>query len=208
MAQYLIEIPDDTPEEALRQAVARMTDYVQWVATSPLEVYDNEWMFTNDQSWEQISKSVQEAMTDITQDGAQWPPYPYAEWSIEQRRLLVRMAVSRWGHLGPNGADSSRLERDYRAGLLDPFRQNPDRQAIVTTDRNRMERLALEPNVLVEPCVVFDNGVAIYDDEGHTIMQRYAEKLSVEHSRIPDWDELSQVIQHDPGQSHLIRGRL
>ena len=102
MAQYLIEIPDETPEEALRQAVARVTDYIQWVAASPREVYDNEWMFTNDDSWEQISKSVQEMMTDITQDdedAVQWPPYPYGEWSIEQRRLLVRMAVSRWDHL-------------------------------------------------------------------------------------------------------------
>ena len=122
MAHYLIELPDDAPETALVQALAHLTESVRWVATSPDEAYDYEWAYTDESSWDAISKAVEEIINDVQQDGeSQWPPYPYDRWSVEQRRRLIDMAVTQWNYLGPNGVDPEELRHAYRSGALDVF---------------------------------------------------------------------------------------
>ena len=122
MAHYLIELPDDVSETALVQVLAHLTDSVRWVATGPEAAYDYEWPFTDENSWTAIAESVQEIIDDILQDKElPWPPYPYDQWPVEQRRRLMRMAVTQWNYLGPNGVDAEELERAYRRGDLDVF---------------------------------------------------------------------------------------
>ncbi len=122
MAHYLIELPDDVSETALLQALAQLTQSVRWVATSPDETYDCEWAFTDENSWDAIAEAVQEIVHDIQEEGElPWPPYPYDRWPVEQRRRLIRMAVTRWNYLGPNGVDAEELERAYRRGDLEVF---------------------------------------------------------------------------------------
>ena len=122
MAHYLIELPDDVSETALVRALAHLTDSVRWVATGPDEAYDYEWAFTDENSWDAISQAVEEIINDIEQDdGPRWPPYPYDQWPVEQRRRLIDMAVTQWNYLGPNGVDRDELERAYRSGALDAF---------------------------------------------------------------------------------------
>ena len=109
-------------ETELVQALAHLTDSVRWVATGPDEAYDDEWAFTDENSWAAISQAVQEIINDIQQgDGPQWSPYPYDQWSVAQRRRLIAMAVTKWNYLGPNGLDSDERERAYRSGALDAF---------------------------------------------------------------------------------------
>ena len=122
MAQYLIELPDDVSETALAQALSHLTNSVRWIATSPDETYDYEWAFTDENSWDAISQSVEEIINEIQQDGeSQWPPYPYDQWGVEQRRRLIEMAVTKWNYLGPNGVDADELRHAYRSGALDVF---------------------------------------------------------------------------------------
>ena len=122
MAHYLIELPDDASETELVQALAHLTDYVRWVATSPDEAYDYEWAYTDENSWDAISQAVQEIINGIEQDDeSQWPPYPYNRWAVAQRRRLIDMAVTQSNYLGPNGVDRDELERAYRSGALDAF---------------------------------------------------------------------------------------
>ncbi len=122
MTHYLIELPDNASETALVQALAHLTDSVRWVATSPDDTYDHERAFTDENSWDAISQAVQEMIKDIQQaNEPPWPPYPYDRWPVEQRRRLIRMAVTRWNYLGPNGVDAEELERAYRRGDLEVF---------------------------------------------------------------------------------------
>ena len=122
MAHYLIELADDASETALVQALSHLTNTVRWVATSPDEAYDYEWAFTDENSWDAISQAVEEIISDVQQDGeSQWPPYPYDQWGVEQRRRLIDMAVTKWNYLGPNGVDPDELTRAYRSGALDVF---------------------------------------------------------------------------------------
>ena len=122
MAHYLIELPDEVSETALVQALAHLTDSVRWVAAGQETAYDYEWAFTGDNSWDAIADAVQEIIDDIQKEGElSWPPYPYDQWPVEQRRRLIRLAVTEWNYLGPNGVDAEELERAYRRGILDVF---------------------------------------------------------------------------------------
>ena len=122
MAHYLIEMPHEVSETELVQALAHLTGSVRWVAASPDEAYDCEWAFTDEKSWDAISRAVQEIINDLQQDDEpQWPPYPYDRWPAEQRRRLIDMVVTQCSYLGPNGVDPEELERAYRSGALDVF---------------------------------------------------------------------------------------
>lgn len=65
MPHYLIELPDESRERELAQAVAPLAGHVRWVALSPDTQYDYEWTFTDERSWDTISRSVQEMINDI-----------------------------------------------------------------------------------------------------------------------------------------------
>ena len=207
MPKYLIEIPDETPEAALTQALALLTNSVKWVAVSSDELYDNEWMFTDDESWDIISRSVREIINDIEgvvdeedqdedKSAPAWPPHPYEEWTLEQRRALIEMAVTKWSHLGPNGVEHELLERDYRTGLLNKFRKPETKQAIVTATAETLRTINEQESSRVDAYQVFDNDVVMYDDEGYTILQRYAEQRSASPEETPDWDKLPQATRN------------
>ena len=119
MAHYLIELPDEASESSLVQALAHLAASVRWVATSPDETYDYEWAYTDENSWDAISQAVEEIINDIQlDDESEWPPYPYDQWPVKQRRRLIYMAVTQWNYLGPNGVDPDELRHAYRSGAL------------------------------------------------------------------------------------------
>lgn len=123
MAHYIIELPDETPEQELVKALENLATSVLWVAARPDGMYDNEWGFTDENSWDAISESVQKILGDCLEDHEpDWPPMPYCRWTVQQRRQLIHLAVARWDYLGPNGIESQCLMRDYRSGRLDVFK--------------------------------------------------------------------------------------
>jgi hypothetical protein len=200
MAQYLIEVPDDVAEEAVRHAAAQLGGSVRWVAVDDQEEHENEWMFTDESAWETLTNYVSGAMRDIhdeeaTQDPTRprsgWPYYPYEEWTTEHKRKLIVMAVTRWEHLSPNGVRNELLKDDYEAGLMEAFRGPPASRSLFeygdTTTGGAKQAATPRPEFRI-----FDNGVAIYEDEGGTILQRYAEQKGHSTTGIPDWNSLSQ----------------
>ena len=124
MAQYMIELPDETVEAAVAAVLHPFGASLHWVAACSDSVYDNEWGFTDENAWEHVSESAQEIINEASGDDgakAEWPSLPFNDWSVGQKRALIQMSVTRWGFLGPNGIEPYDLIRDYREGLLDVF---------------------------------------------------------------------------------------
>lgn len=101
-----------------------------WIALSPKEEYENEREFAyeamfEDLAWtvlrtieEDLGNDVDEGKDRSGEDRYAWPDLGFREWAQEDRRELVRLAVVRWNHIGPNGADPESILRDHRDGLI------------------------------------------------------------------------------------------
>ena len=102
----------------------------RWIALSPKEEYDNEREFAYEEMFDDLAwtvlRTIEEDLgneVDESEDrsGAgeyAWPDLGFREWTQDDRRELVTLAVTRWNHLGPNGAEWQSILRDHKAGLI------------------------------------------------------------------------------------------
>ena len=98
-----------------------------WIARETPEydpIYDNEYAYVTETIWERLAQGVADTINEYIEEESvaapTWPPFPFEEWTVAQRRFLISYVVERIGYCGPNGPDSDLVIDAWRNGRLDP----------------------------------------------------------------------------------------
>ena len=130
MRTYLVTFPDISTADTFLQRLRNHGAPSTWIAVDPDPgaTNENEHRFTDEKSWDELKDTVAWIINDqlpadqlpADTDQPAWPTVPFDKWSIHHKRILITMAVRRWGYLGPNGPDPARIMQDYENQRL-PF---------------------------------------------------------------------------------------
>ena len=115
MPQIILTFPDRATEDLFLRMAREQGIDARWVAVNPNLEYDHEWQFTDDMIWDSLAPSIAEIINEEFHGGQPvWPRNPFSSWLPFQRRMLIEMAVTRWGRGSPNGAIREDLVRHHR----------------------------------------------------------------------------------------------
>ena len=123
MRTYLVTFPDTATANTFLQRLQHHGAHCTWVAVDPNPTQENERQFTDEKSWDTLKGTVHQLINDEEAPdpgNPVWPTLPFEQWNIYQKQILITMAVTRWGYLGPSGPDPARVLDDYRHRRL-PF---------------------------------------------------------------------------------------
>ena len=118
MSQFIVDFPDQETQDQILNMAHQQKVHTKWIIVDPNTEYLHEFQFAEEAIWYSLSEAITITINDEPEGQAKWPTLPFKEWPVQDRRTLITLAVTRWNYLGPNGADSESVIRDYRQGMI------------------------------------------------------------------------------------------
>ena len=129
--QLLVTVPAGYYAEARIRSLARsLGGRSRWVAVNPNQQYDHEWEMADETAWTAITEDAGGIIREFLEQPAAsssgteqvWPAAPQSVvWGPEQKRLLVRLAVQKWGYCGNSGCYEAAVIESLERGELAPL---------------------------------------------------------------------------------------
>ena len=134
--QFIFTFEDRATRDEFLDLAQKNGVPARWTAVDPNPEYEHEHEFAYEEMFEGLAwtviRTIEEDIENYVDEGEDrsgtgqyaWPDLAIKEWNQEDRRDRVRLAVTRWNHIGPNGAEPASVLRDHKAGLI-PHTRTP-----------------------------------------------------------------------------------
>ena len=122
MRDHIFTFPDASTEQKFLEMAEAAGVKTWWIAVDPdSSIHNGEYQFASQETWDDLPRCVQEIINDNIpdeQNTTPWPTTPFEDWTCEDQRKFIFMAVQEFECVGDRLPEKRHVLTAFREGRL------------------------------------------------------------------------------------------